>query len=86
MTTTTLLGRPLLTVAQVATLLGRSRWTIYSMTESGELPHVQVGRALMFLPDEIDALLREQRGIGAGRRPKPRKRGGRKAAKTAAAR
>jgi excisionase family DNA binding protein len=45
----------LLTVKQVAVLLGVCRATVYAMVERGELPHVRLGGLVRIRPDELTA-------------------------------
>jgi len=55
----------LLSVNQVATLLGVSRPSIYRMVRRGELRPYRVGERLRFDPMEIEALLEASRGSAA---------------------
>lgn len=52
---------PLLTVREVAQLLGVRPVTVYRLCERGELPHVGVSNALRFHPDDLDEFLRSTR-------------------------
>ncbi len=47
----------LLTVTQVAALLGVCRATVYSMVERGELPHLRLGGLIRFRPEDLAAVL-----------------------------
>jgi excisionase family DNA binding protein len=60
------------TLSQAADFLQRSRYTLYAMVEQGLIPHVKVGRALMFFEDELVTLLREQREIAPAKSKRPR--------------
>lgn len=48
---------PLLTVPQVATYLGWSPATVYSLANKRKIPYVKVGRSLRFRRSSIEALL-----------------------------
>jgi len=52
----------LLSVSEVATLLGISRPSVYRMVHRGELRPYRVGERLRFNVDEIDELLERSRG------------------------
>lgn len=56
------LRRPLLSVNEVARLLGISRDSVYRMTRRGELRPYRVGERLRFGADEIAELLERSRG------------------------
>jgi excisionase family DNA binding protein len=45
----------LLSVRQVATVLGVHRATIYKLAESGALPCVRVGESIRFRPEDLKA-------------------------------
>jgi excisionase family DNA binding protein len=47
----------LLTVRQVAALLGVCRATVYAMVESGVLPHLRLGSLIRFRPEDLAAAL-----------------------------
>jgi excisionase family DNA binding protein len=57
-----------LTIAEAASRLGVSRWTVSSLIRSGELPAVHVGaadaqrRTLRILPDDWQAFLARRQG------------------------
>lgn len=48
---------PLLTVSQVATYLGWSPATVYSLANKRRIPYVKVGRSLRFRRSDVEALL-----------------------------
>jgi excisionase family DNA binding protein len=48
---------PLLTVPQVAEILGVTRATIYVYVENGTLRAVRIGGVLRFRPDDVQALI-----------------------------
>ena len=52
----------LLTVNELAQHLGISRWTVYRLVRSHELPAVRVGERIRFRPADVDAYL--ERGAG----------------------
>ncbi len=53
----------LLTVRQVAELLGVAPFSVYRLAARGEIPHVRVSNALRFEPHEVaDFLQRQRRG------------------------
>jgi excisionase family DNA binding protein len=54
-------GYGLLTVNQLAQLLGVSRWTIYRLVRDDELRAVKVGERNRFRPEDVDAYLERQR-------------------------
>jgi len=45
-----------LSVQDVCTLLGVSRWTIYRVAESGRLPMARFGRRIVFKKDDVERL------------------------------
>ena len=47
-----------MTVAEVAALLGLPKSTVYDLARRGELPCARLGRTLRFVRDEIEARLR----------------------------
>jgi len=49
--------RPLMGVTSLGRYLEMSRWTIYRMIESGELPTIKVGGQYKFRPADIDDYL-----------------------------
>ncbi len=51
----------LLTVAEVASLLGKSRAWVYRSAEGGVLPCVHVGRSVRFHPDDLARWINERR-------------------------
>ena len=51
----------LLTVAELAQHLGISKWTVYRLVRSQELPAVRVGERIRFRPTDVDAYLVERR-------------------------
>jgi excisionase family DNA binding protein len=53
------LDEPLLTVAEVARLLGLSPRTLYAWVERDEIPHLHVGRAVRFERAAIIRFLEE---------------------------
>ena len=53
----------LLTPQQMANFLGMSRIWVYKQAERGLLPFYRVGDAIRFDPEEIEAYLRERRGV-----------------------
>ena len=56
-----MLDGDLLTIDQVAALLGVAKATIYSWTHQGWIPHVKVGRRLVrFRREAIEAWLKAQ--------------------------
>lgn len=50
-------GSDLLTVNDLARHLGISKWTVYRLVRSNELPAVRVGERIRFRPGDIDAYL-----------------------------
>ena len=58
----------LLSVQQVARVLGLSITTVYSWVYKGRLPFVKIGRRTLFRPSEIERWVSER-----SRREKPRK-------------
>lgn len=58
--------RRLIGVDDVAEILGgRSRWSVYDLARKGVIPHVRVGRSVLFDPDALDAWIAR----GGSRRP-----------------
>lgn len=55
--------KKLLTLAEVAKYLSKSKSTIYSLTSNREIPHSKVGRRLYFDKDEIDQYVRSGRKL-----------------------
>jgi excisionase family DNA binding protein len=51
----------LLTIADVARLLGVSRGSVYSLMRSGELSPIRVGRRARFEPGDIRAFIERHR-------------------------
>jgi excisionase family DNA binding protein len=51
----------LMTVNQLARLLGVSRWTIYRLVRDGEVRAVKVGERNRFRPEDVNAYLERQR-------------------------
>lgn len=47
----------LLTVSDVAECLRCSRQAVYRWVESGEIPHLKIGRLVRFLPDDVESFL-----------------------------
>ena len=56
----------LLTPQQIADLLGMSRIWVYKQSAKGLLPFYRVGDAIRFDPEEIEAYLKERRGLKRG--------------------
>jgi excisionase family DNA binding protein len=57
--------RILLTVPEVAEMLGMSRDWVYKKSAAGELPHRKLGSVLRFVRADIEAWLTQQPGRGA---------------------
>lgn len=51
----------LLTVREVAELLGKSREWVYRRSDDGTLPCIRVGRSVRFKPTDLDAWLESHR-------------------------
>lgn len=51
----------LLTIADLADRLQLAEVTIRKKLARGEIPHVRIGRAIRFRPEDIDAWLDDQR-------------------------
>lgn len=49
----------LLTVDEVADLLGFHRMTVYEKVNKGEIPHIRIGRTIRFSRPAIDQWLTE---------------------------
>jgi excisionase family DNA binding protein len=49
-----------MTVAEVADILGMPKSTVYDLVRRGELPCARLGRTLRFVRDEIEARLRSR--------------------------
>lgn len=60
---------PLLTVPQVATYLGWSPATVYSLANKRRIPYVKVGRSLRFRKSTVEALCIEHPALDAEVRP-----------------
>jgi excisionase family DNA binding protein len=56
--TTEIIDRPVLTVAEVASMFGVSRWLVQQAAHTGELPCIRLGRRILFPRVRIDALVR----------------------------
>lgn len=56
----------LMSTIATAESLGISERTLWSLTANGDIPHVRIGRRVMFRPEALRAwvLAREQRGSG----------------------
>ena len=52
-----------LSISQLASRLGVSRWTVYSWVEEGRLPHFRLGRQLRFSWAEVEEVLQERRNL-----------------------
>lgn len=52
-------------VEQVAQFLGMSPTWVYRHVASGELPHRKIGRAVRFVPAEVERWVRSQPGAAA---------------------
>ncbi len=50
---------PLLSVEDVAKIVGRSHWTLRRDLKQGRIQFVRVGRSLMISPDEVRRIIRE---------------------------
>ncbi len=55
-----------LDIHDVAALLPLSRSSIYRGAKNGEIPHVRMGRRLMFRKDEIDRWFRDRSAESVG--------------------
>jgi excisionase family DNA binding protein len=49
--------RPVLTVQEVAELLGVSRWLVQQAARTGELPCIRLGRRILFSRARVELLL-----------------------------
>lgn len=58
---------PLLTAAQVATLLGLSVRAVYDLAASGELPSYRFGSAVRFAPEDVESYKTRCRSFGTKR-------------------
>jgi excisionase family DNA binding protein len=56
----------MLTVDDVATLLGFHRVTVYEKVGRGEIPHVRIGRAIRFDREVLSRWIAEQAVVTAG--------------------
>lgn len=56
---------PLLTVQEVADLLGVGKTWVYEAVREGRIPHLRFGRSVRFRRDAIDAWLTERERRGA---------------------
>jgi len=52
----------LLTIAELARLLGIGRTTVYRLVNTGELRAVRVGERLRFRPEDVNAYLERESG------------------------
>ena len=52
---------PLLTINEVADVLGISRSQVYLMLRRGELPYTRVGERIRFVPAELREYLDQQK-------------------------
>lgn len=59
-TTTGLLEEPKLNAGQAAAKLGISRSQVYELAKRGELPHVNLGGRLVFVPSLLERWLRSK--------------------------
>lgn len=50
---------PLLTIEQVAQLLGRSHWMLRRDAKAGRIRFVRIGRAIMVEPSEVRRIINE---------------------------
>lgn len=54
-------GRRLLTVEEAAVYIGVAKQSIYHMTSSRSIPHVKIGKRVMFDPDDLDRWIAKRR-------------------------
>lgn len=52
--------RTAMTVAEVAELLQVSQRHIYQLVQDGHVPHLMIGKAIRFDPDQLGAWLKKQ--------------------------
>ena len=55
--------QPLLTIRQVARMLGVSRPTVYAMMEREGLPYLKIGKTLRFSPSSVHEWLAEHEQV-----------------------
>ncbi len=55
--------QPLLTIRQVARMLGVSRPTVYAMMEREGLPYLKIGKTLRFSPSSVHEWLAEYKQV-----------------------
>jgi excisionase family DNA binding protein len=62
--------RPVLTVQEVAEILGVSRWLVQQAARTGELPCIRLGRRILFSRARLESLLTgDAAGQSAGTSP-----------------
>jgi excisionase family DNA binding protein len=54
----------LLTVREVASRLGLSTATVYTLCHQGELPHIRISNAIRIAPADVEAFLSRKREGG----------------------
>lgn len=62
---------------EAAELLGLSEWTIYDLARRREIPHIRVGRRVLFRRTSLLSWLDEQEAASVRQEPAARGRGGR---------
>jgi len=69
MATADLAFEPLLTIEQLARVIGRSHWTLRRDAKAGRIRYVRIGNALMIEPAEVRRIISEglEQTVGARR-------------------
>ena len=56
-------------VEQAAEFIGCSKWKIYEMVKSGQLPHFKVGSSIRFTDISLSKWMRDQERISCRNKP-----------------
>ncbi len=62
-------GRRLVGAKEAAERLGLSVWTIYAWARAGRIPSIQLGARRLFVPEDVEQLILENRTPIAQRHP-----------------
>lgn len=58
----------LVSAPEAAKLLGIGVRLLWTMTNRGEIPHVRLGRRVLYAREDLAAFIEDQRRLGMGRR------------------
>jgi len=63
--------RETITASEAAKLLGLSEWSVYDLARRREIPHVRIGRRVLFRRSSILGWLEAQETASVKREPEP---------------